>query len=308
MQQGLVKYASCDPDLLQPYPLPSVTGSVTAISLDQAPRGHHPRWKKEGYFGGEQDTPLAANEESWSEMKTCATDPSLPPRRLGEHVADGSPSRRDTSISSIESPPLLSISQVGLNGYNFGPVTPYSEKSFAYQPDNDEVFVEQSPDPNRSRLYFNNVAQYLSYDPARLDPIREGDEYLLREAVYSEQNERASDFDILCYLLGIIFYLANVGSDIAPGHKVLYRRAVCLLCSYSLFRSVASVIHDSVLVQFLYYQDHKIIGKKTSAVNWLWRIIIHMFLLAPLIRYHVILRSCAKIFIPSNYLKTCFFL
>ena len=36
----------------------------------------------------------------------------------------------------------------------------------------------------------------------------------------------------------------------------------------------------------LYYQDHKIIGKKTSAVNWLWRIIIHMFLLAPLIRYH----------------------
>ena len=276
LQQGLVKYASCDPDLLQPYPLPSVTGGVTAISLDQAPRGHHPRWKKEGYFGGEQDTPLATNEESWSEMRTCATNPSLPSRRLGEHVADGSPSRRDTSISSIESPPLLSISQVGLNGYNCGPVTPYSEKSFAYQPDNDDVFVEQSPDPNRSRLYFNNVAQYLSYDPAKLDPIREGDEYLLREAVYSEQNERASDFDILCYLLGIIFYLANVGSDIALAIKyftaeqyVFFALTVCFVALPALFMTVFSAV--------LYYQDHKIIGRKTSAVNWLWRIIIHMF-------------------------------
>ena len=86
-------------------------------------------------------------------------------------------------------------------------MTPYSEKSFAYHPDNDEVFVEQSPDPNRSRLYFNNVAQYLSYDPARLDPIREGDEYLLREAVHSEQNDEGIRFRHIMLLAWNNFFI-----------------------------------------------------------------------------------------------------
>ena len=227
--------------------------------------------------------PLGANEDSWSEMRICATDASIQSRTGGEHLADGSPRKPDTSISSIESPPLLSISQVGLNGYNFGPTTPYSEKSFAYQPDNDDVFAEPSPDSNRSRLYFNNVAQFLSYEPARLDPIREGDEYLLRGAVHSEQNEQASDFDILCYTLSIIFYLANVGSDIALASKYLVTQqytffvlTVCFVALPAIFMTVFSA--------FLYYQDRKILAKKTSALNWLSRVLSHVFLLAPLIR------------------------
>ena len=280
---GLVKYASCDPDSLQPYPFPLITESVTAISIDQAPRGHNPRWRKEGYFGGEHDTPLAANEESWSEMRTFATDPSLHSRRTGENGIDGSPSRRDTSISSIDSPPLLSISQVGLNGYNYGPVTPYSEKSFAYQPDNDEVFAEQPADPNRSRLYFNNVAQFLSYDPARLYPIREGDEYLMREAVHSEQNEQASDIDILGYILGIIGYLANIGSDIALAIRYLATEQYIFFALTVFFVGLPALIM-TIFSAILYYQDRKIMSKKASAINWLCRILTHMLLLAPLVR------------------------
>ncbi len=282
-QTGLKKFASCDTEALQPYPFPSMTGSITAISIDQAPTGHNPRWKKEGYFGGERDVPLAANEESWSEMRTLGTDRSMRSRSEGELVDDSPSKRHNTSISSIDSPPLLSISQVGLNGYNFGPVTPFSEKSFQYQPDQEEVFPEPSPDPNRSRLYFNNVAQFLSYDPARLDPIREGDEYLLREAVHSEQNERASDFDVLCYLCSILFFLVNIGSDVALAVKYLTTEQYVFFALTVLFVALPAIVM-TIFSAGLYYQDRKIMSKKASAGNWFWRVLTHVLLLAPLTR------------------------
>ncbi len=260
LQPGaLFKAASCTTEALQPFPFPDDAvapppGSITAVSLDRGPpRGGDARWRHDGgYFGGASSGPLAANEESWNETRSLDID--RPPRPRSEGDFDP---HHNASLTSIDSPPLLSISQVGLNGFNYGPVTPYSERAFQYQPDPDEVFTE--PEPNRSRLYFNNVAQFLTYDPARLDPIREGDEYLLREAVHSEQNERASDWDVLFYTLSIIFYLANVGSDVALAVKYLSNGQWAFFALTVLFVALPALAM-TIMSIVLYYQVRVCVG------------------------------------------------
>ncbi len=117
-------------------------------------------------------------------------------------------------------------------------------------------------------------------DAARLAPIRETDEYLLRE---QEIKERATDFDLLCYVLAMIFYLVNVGSDIALALKYLSNESY-IFFSLTLVFVLLPAITMTVFSCILYRLDVKILQKKTSAGMWCCRVLCHLCLAAPLAR------------------------